>query len=129
MSEEEILNAINKWTRSINQKDFETYYEIEKESFGYGWRGGSFRDKPSDKEGRKQGFMNFLNSMQRYQGRFDPVKIRLFENVALVCGNYIEEITERDGASKCNIVRTSMAWIKSGDVWKLAQYHRDTQFT
>jgi ketosteroid isomerase-like protein len=129
MTESEVTEAINKWIKSLNQKDFDTFYEIENESFGYGWRGGTFRDTPTDKEQKKHNLMGFLNSVQLYQCRFEPSKIEVIGDTALVCGNYIEDITNQDDSIIQNNVRTSMTWIKRQGKWKLMQYHRDTQFT
>jgi ketosteroid isomerase-like protein len=126
---QQVMEAINKWTDSLNQKDFDTFYEIEKESFGYGWRGSGFRDQPIDREKKKQGIMSWLNSMQKYHCYFQPEKIEVIDDTALMCGNFLEEVTEKYGSKKSNKVRTSMAWIKSDGEWKLALYHRDTQFT
>lgn len=126
---QQVMEAINKWTNSLNQKDFDTFYEIEKESFGYGWRGSGFRDQPKDRGRKIQAISNWQSSMQLYTCGFEPEKVKIVGDTAFVCGIFLEDITEKDGSRKNNKVRTSMAWIKSDGEWKLALYHRDTQFT
>ena len=129
MTESDVIEAINKWTESLNQKAFDTFYEIEKESIGYGWRGPSFRDKPVDREKKKTSNNGLANRMKRYQARFEPAKISIIGDTALVCGNYLEDITHQDDSTVHNNVRTSMTWMKHDGKWRLMLYHRDTQFT
>ena len=129
MTESEIITALNRWTESLNNKDFNTFYEIEKESMGYGWRGSTFRDQPLDREKKKAAIMGFLDSMKKYICRFEPEKINVIDNTALVCGSYIEDVTKQDNSREHNNVRTSMTWMKRKGQWMMMLYHRDTQFT
>jgi ketosteroid isomerase-like protein len=125
----QLMEAIGRWTDSLNRKDFDVFYEIEKESFGYGWRGSGFRDQPIDREMKIRNISNWRSSIKGYTCVFEPEKVRIVGDTALVCGVFHEEITEKDGSKGNNNVRTSMAWLKTDGQWRLALYHRDTQFT
>ena len=53
---------------------------------------------------------------------------RVVGDVGLVLGSFKEKFKPKGGELQTIEVRTSMTFIRVDDKWKLAIYHRDTQF-
>jgi hypothetical protein len=128
--ENELLNAMDCWVNSWNDRDIEEAYKGEGDVIGFGWRSPNFRDwRKVTKDEFRNLFKNMYASMKDFHGSYENLGLRIINDTGLLCGYFTEQITKLDGSKEIVKVRFSSTWIRQGGEWTQVMSHRDAQFT
>jgi ketosteroid isomerase-like protein len=112
------------YEKVVNEGDLDTIIEIEEDAIGYGCRTPAPRLLFNKKLNKW-----FSDSMEFYEAiPKDDYIVRVVGDVGLVLGSFTEKFKPKGGALQKIEVRNSMTFIRVDGKWKLALYHRDTQF-
>jgi hypothetical protein len=122
--EKELRVAVEQLFKAWDEGDIDMQTEIEGDVICYGYRTPAPRLVYNEK-GRKW-FYSLMEIFETNQ-KDDPT-IRVIGDVGLVLGTFTEKFKPKRGEWKSIEGRFSMTFIRVDGKWKLALYHRDTQF-
>lgn len=125
--EKELRATFETWAKAYVSRDIDTIVEIEGDAIGYGYR--SAAPRLFDKKVFEARTKWWLNSLEIAEGipKDEPI-FRVEGDVGLVLVTIIEKTKPKDGELKSIEARCSFTFIKVDGKWKMALYHRDTQF-
>ena len=97
-NKQKLEDAIHTWFNAYNTRDYGTFVELEMESFGFGWRGQSFRDVDTRSfEEKKQGTERAYAALKDFSWSIDDEDVRLIDGVGFHSMIYTEKHTHKDG--------------------------------
>jgi len=122
--EKELRAIANQLFKAWNESDLDTMSEIEGGAISYGYRTPAPRLFFDEK--LMKWFYNSMEIFETYQ-KDEPI-IRIVGDVGFALGTFTEKFKPKRGEWKSIEGRFSMTFIRVDGEWKLALYHRDTQF-